>query len=77
MLGAQFLPLAAQTLPHLLPEAAGINQLNLAFPLGRLAVAQNPDVGADARVVEHVRWQGDDRLQQVVLQHIPPDLAFA
>ena len=60
-----------------MPEAAGINQLDLALSLLGLAVAQNPDVSLDARVVKHVLWQGDNRLQQVVLQHIPADFALA
>ena len=53
VLGAQLLALAAQALAHLLPEAAGVDQLHLALAVLRLAVADDPDVGADAGVVEH------------------------
>ena len=42
-----------------------------------LAVADDPDVGADAGVVEHVGRQADDGLDQVVLQHVAADLALA
>ncbi|GDX75087.1 hypothetical protein LBMAG41_01630 [Cyanobium sp.] len=62
LLWAQLLTLAAQALEHLLPEAAGINQLHLALALGGFAVAEDPDVGADAGVVEHIGGQADDRL---------------
>ena len=34
----------------------------------------NPHVGTDAGVIEHVRWQAHDGLQQVVLQHVTADL---
>ena len=77
VLRAQFLALAAQALPHLLPEAAGVDQLHLALAVRGLAVADDPDVGADAGVVEHVGRQADDRLDQVVLQHVAADLALA
>ena len=62
MLRAQFLAFAAQALAHLLPETRGIDQLHLALALGGFAVAEDPDVGADAGVVEHIGGQADDRL---------------
>jgi hypothetical protein len=77
VLVAQFLALAAQALAHLLPEAAGVDELHLALAVGGLAVADDPDVGADAGVVEHVGGQADDGLDQVVLQHVAADLALA
>src|ERR1035438_3283400 len=75
--GAEFLALAAEALAHLLPEAAGVDEMDLAYTGGGLAVADDPDVGADAGVVEHVGGQPDDGLDQVVLQHVAADLAFA
>ena len=75
--GAEFLALAAEALAHLLPEAAGVDELHLALARGGLAVADDPDVGADAGVVEHVGRQADDGLDQVVLQHVAADLALA
>ena len=77
VVGAQFFALAAEAFAHLLPEAAGINQLDLAPPGFRFAVADDPDVGADAGVVKHIRRQGDDGLDQVILQHVAADLALA
>ena len=77
MLGAEFLALGAQALAHLLPEAAGINELHLALARQRLAVADDPHIGADAGVVEHVCRQGDDGLHHVVLQHGAANLALA
>lgn len=43
----------------------------------RLAVGQDPDIGGDARVVEQLVGQGDDGLQQVVLDDPLPDVALA
>ncbi len=52
MVFAEFLPLAAQTLAHLLPHGTGVDQLNLTAPVFQLAIGQYPDVRTDARVVE-------------------------
>jgi (2Fe-2S) ferredoxin len=43
---------------------------------GVLAVRQNPHVGRDAGVVEHVRGQADDSLDQIVLQHVAANLTL-
>ena len=42
-----------------------------------LAVGDDPDIGADAGVVEHLFRQGDDGLQPVVLDDPLADVAFA
>ena len=42
----------------------------------RLAVAQHPDIGRDAGVVEHVERQRDDGLQPVVLDDPAADVAL-
>ena len=73
----QFFTLAAKALPHLLPEAARINELHLPFAMLRLAIAQYPDIRIDAGVVKHVRGQTDDRLHKIIFQHISSDFAFA
>ena len=73
----QFLALAAQAFAHLLPEAAGVNQLDPTLAVFRLLVGKNPDVGADARVVEHVGGQPDDGFHQVVFQDVTADFRFA
>jgi hypothetical protein len=49
----------------------------LALAVLRLAVGEHPDVGRDARVVEHVQGQGDDGLEPVVLDDPAPDVALA
>jgi len=69
--------LAAEALTHLLPEVARVDELDLALAVRGLAVREDPHVGADAGVVEHVGRQADDGLQQVVLQHVAADLALA
>ena len=73
----QFLALAAQALAHLLPEAARVDELHLALAVRGLAVAHDPDIGRDAGVVEHVRGQPDDGLQEVVLDDVAADFALA
>jgi hypothetical protein len=49
---AQLLALAAQALPHLLPEAARVNELDFPLPRGRLPIGDDPDVRRDPGVVE-------------------------
>jgi len=55
----------------------GIDELHLVLAGGGLAVAEDPEVGADAGVVEHVVRQAHDGLQQIVFQHVAADFAFA
>ena len=76
VIGTQFLAFATQALAHFLPEAAGVDELHLALARGGLAVADNPDIGADAGVVEHVGGQADDGLDQIVLQHVAADFTL-
>ena len=39
-------------------------------------VGQNPDVGRDTGVVEHVKWQRDDCLKPVILDDPSTDVAL-
>ena len=55
----------------------GVDQLHLALAMHRFPVAQHPDVGGDAGVVEHVQRQGHNSLQPVVLDDPAPDVALA
>ena len=73
----QLAVLLAEVLPERLEPLCGIDQLHLASALRRLAVAQHPHVGGDARVVEQVERQGHDRLQPVVLENPAADVALA
>src|SRR5262249_5620520 len=77
VLSTKLLPFTPKALAHLFPEAAGVDQLHLALARSGFAVGDNPDKGADARVVEHIGRQADDRFEQIVLQHITANLAFA
>lgn len=54
----------------------GVDQLNLANTLWPLILGQHPDIGGDARVVEKIGRQGDDGLDQVMIQQPAADLAF-
>jgi len=56
----QFFPFTTKAFSHFLPHVAGINQLHFPFTVFRFAIGHNPNVSADARVVEHVGWQPDD-----------------
>ena len=70
-------PFVAQALAHGHPKVGGVDQLHLTLPFCRFAIAQHPDVGGDAGVVEELLRQGNERVEQVVLQHETPDLALA
>ncbi len=59
-----------------MPEAAGVDQLQLALAVFRLAVAENPDVSGNDGIVEHIGGQADDGFHEVVLQHTVADFAF-
>src|SRR5690606_6359824 len=62
---------------HLGKVLAAVDQLHLALARSDLVVAQHPDIGGDASVVEHVGGQGDDRLDQIVLQQVATNLRLA
>ena len=70
-------PLGADGLAPGLEAMAGVDQLHLARPMEGLVLAQDPDIGGDARVHELVRGELDDGVQPVVLQNIAADLAGA
>lgn len=73
---AEFFALAAQAFAHLLPHAAGVDQLDLVFAVLGLLVGDDPDISADAGIVEHVGRQADDGFQQIILEDIAADFAF-
>ena len=59
------------------PHIARIKKLDLALAPLLLAVGDDPDVGADTGVVEHLLGQGDDALDPVVLDDPLADVALA
>ena len=67
----------AQVLAQRFEPLRGVDQLNLAFAMRRLAVGKHPDVGGDAGVVEEVQRQCNDGLQPVVLDDPAADVALA
>ena len=73
----QLAVLLAQVLAQRLVPLGGVDELHLAPPVRGLAVAEHPDVGGDAGVVEHVQRQGDDGLEPVVLDDPAADVALA
>jgi len=58
----------AQRLAHRLPEAGRVDKLDLAAAFGGLVVVEDPDVGCDAGAVEHLGRQGDDRVDEVLVE---------
>ena len=67
----------AQGLAHTLEVTGGIDQLHLVLTPAFLAVGQYPNVGKDARVVEHLIWKGNDRFEPVVLKDPAADLRLS
>src|SRR5690606_5402610 len=59
------------------PDFTSIQELNLSFAALFLAVGDNPDVCADAGVVEHLLGQSDDRFQPIVLDEPLSNVALA
>jgi hypothetical protein len=74
-------PLVAETALVVLaatrrPYVARIEELDLALSPLLLAVGDNPDVGADASVIEHLLRESDDALEPVVLDDPLADVAL-
>ena len=57
----------------------GVASMSWTFPcaMGGFPVAEHPDVGGNAGVVEHVQRQGDNGFQPVVLDDPAADVALA
>ena len=72
-----FVALVAEALAHLAVEIDRIDELHFAFALALLAVGHDPDIGADAGVVEELIGEGDDGFQPIVLNDPAADFAFA
>jgi hypothetical protein len=77
VLGGQHAPLLAKALAHLRPHLAGVDELDQPLALRLLAVGEQPHVAGDAGVVEELLGQRHDRLEQVVFEDPPPDVALA
>lgn len=73
----ELLALAAQGLAHLDEHLRCVDELHLAAALLGLAPVEHPDVGRNARVVEHIRREGHDRVEQIGLDDPPADLRLA
>ncbi len=57
-------------------ESGCVDQLNFALALRTLVFGKYPDIRGDTGVVEQIRRQRDDSLDQVALQKLPADLAL-
>jgi hypothetical protein len=56
---------------------SGVDELDLAFALVGLPVAQNPDVSGNAGVVEKIERERDDGFKPIALDDPAADVAFA
>src|SRR5262249_38703086 len=74
---ADLAALVAEAAAHGDVEGAGVEKLDLTLTTFLLAVGNNPDVGANASVVEHLLRQGDDGFEPVVLNDPLADVALA
>ena len=68
--------LLAEALTQFVEDLASIDELHFAFALCPLVLGEYPDVGSDPGVVEQVYRQGNDRLDEVLFQQPPADLAL-
>ena len=73
----QLAVLLTQVLAERLEPLGRVDKLHLPTPMGRLAVGDNPDVGRNTGVVEHIERQRDDGLQPVVLDNPATNVALA
>ena len=60
----------------LVPHSGRVDELDLFAPFFRLVLREDPHVGENAGVVEHLVRQGHDGLQQVVFQHVAAHFAL-
>ena len=54
-----------------------VDELDFPFASCILAVRENPDECADARVVKHILGDGDDRFHEIAFDHIAACVALA
>src|SRR5271165_3413031 len=73
---ADLVSLVSKTLPHFDVELASIDELNHSFSLRFFAIAENPKVSGDPRVVEKLFRQGHNRFQPIVGNDPFADLRF-
>ncbi|MNC38153.1 hypothetical protein D3C75_867450 [compost metagenome] len=77
MLIRELVALVAQALIHFLEMTGAVDQLHFALAMRRLLVGDDPDVGIDTGVVEHLVWQGDDGVQHVALDDPTANIGLA
>ena len=68
--------LGTQRFTHFAAQVSAINQLHFTLTLRRFLIGKYPDVGGNAGVVEHVRWQRDNAFQQVGFQNVASNFAL-
>ena len=59
------------------PDAACIQELNLALSLPVLTISEDPDIGTNPGVVEHLFGKGNHGLEPIILDDPLADLALA
>src|SRR6266566_2169431 len=77
LLLADLATLVAEATAHGNVKLARVEELDLALAALLLAVGDDPDIGADPGVVEHLLGQGDEGFEPVVLDDPLADVALA
>lgn len=67
----------ADALAAFLEALGGVDEQHVVAVLRRLGLAEQPDIGGNARVVERVARQLDDRVKPIVFQHLAADAVLA
>ena len=76
LLLGELVSLGPEALAHLAAHLPGVHKLDQAALLVGLGIGEDPHVGGDASVVEHLVGQGDDALEEVGLDDPAADLGF-
>src|SRR2546421_11683241 len=71
------LALVAETLFHLPGKVRRVNKLTLTRALPLLAVCHNPDISKNARIIEKLVGQADNRFESIVLNDPTANVALA
>src|SRR5699024_1873812 len=76
VLVGKFAALVAHAFAHGSPGTCGVYQLDFTVALGFFVFVEDPHVGGDAGVVEHLGRQRDDRVDEVAVDQPIADLIW-
>ena len=70
----KFTTLIAELLAHFLVELGAVNQLHLTLACFRLVIIDNPNVGGNTGVIEHVSRKRDNGIHQIAFEQPLADI---